>query len=450
MILTPEETSRRNIEAGVWSRLTLDQVFRRQLAATPDAVAFRDCGTASVPGLDASLTFREAERRIDGLAAFFGTLGLKPDTVLGIHLPACADAAIILLAAFRAGLVVCPLPVYWQGREIQAAIDAAAIRGLVTASTIEGEPSGELVRDVAADTFSIRFVFSLGRNSPDGLIALEDIWADLDSLGSAPEIVRRGNAADHVALLSLATGADEKLVIVPHSHNHLVASALAHLLEARIDEPECILTTMHPASVASVCGAMLTAFLAGGSVAYHHGTALDGLIDAASAARADRIVLPAAFGRAVDAVAGEAIRLSLVSTGLETAPAAVSADRAAVDLVTLGGLCLLPIARRADGMPGRLVAGAARLPSSTKAGPAFFETRLRPRAKTGDRRAAREAGELLIAGAVIPDAPWPSPPRAAPAPSCPSRGTASCVRASRPSSTRSASTSACWVRSPIW
>lgn len=410
MILTPEETSRRNIEAGVWSRLTVDQVFRRQLAATPDAVAFRDAGVGGVPGLSAIISFREAERRIEGLAAFFGSLGLKPDTVLGIHLPACADAAIVMLAAFRAGLVVCPLPVYWAGREIQAAIDAASIRGIVTASSIEGEPSGERIRDVAADTFSIRFVFSLGTGSPDGLIALEDIFADLDALGAAPEIARRGNAADHVALLSLASAPDERLVVVPHSHNQLVASALAHLLEGRIDGPERILTTMHPASVATVSGALLTAFLAGGSVAFHHGMTLEGLVDAALVSGASRLLLPAAFGQAVDAVADDHLRFSLVSSGLDARSATrLGPGRTAVDLLTLGGTCLLPVARRPDGLPGRLPLGATRLPMSSEAGPVFFETRLRPKIKAGERKAARDRGELLISGAIVPDAPWPEP-----------------------------------------
>lgn len=409
MILTPEETSRRNIEAGVWSRVTLDQVFRRQLAATPDAPAFRDCGRSGVPGLGATLTFREAERRIEGLAAFFAGLGLKPDTVIGIHLPACADAAVIMLAALRAGLVVCPLPVYWTPAEVKAGIDAAAIRGIVTASAIEDDPAGELIRDVAADTFAIRFVFSVGAGAPDGLIELADVFADIDAMGPAPEVLRRGNAADHAALLSLAAAPDDRLIVVPHSHNHLVASALAHLLEGRVEGAECILTTMHPASVATVAGALITAFLGGGSVAFHHGTSLDGLAAAAAECGADRVILPAAFAPAMAAVAAPGLRLSAVSTGLEAAaPPPLPADRHAVDLLTLGGTCLLPLARGADGLPSALPAGETRLPSTTHTGPAFFETRLKTRARAGDRKPAA-GGELLIRGPIVPDAPWPEP-----------------------------------------
>lgn len=412
MILTPDETSRRNIETGVWSRVTLDQVFRKRLATDGDDVAFRDCGASHVPGLSASLTFAEAERRIEGLAAFFASLGLKPDTVLGIHLPACADAAIIMLAALRAGMVVCPLPIYWTKKEIETAIAAAAIRGIVTASEIESDPSGELVRDVAADTFAIRFVFSVGRGAPDGLITLDDIWADLDHLGPAPEVARRGNAADHTALLSIAAAPDDRLVVVPHSHNHLVASALAHLLEGGVAGPETILTTMHPASVATVAGAMLTAFLAGGAVAFHHGVSLEDLGEAVAAAGCDRLLLPAAFAAAADVVTAPEIAFSMVSTGLESvAPPRLARARKAVDLVTVGGTCLLPIARDADGAPGVLPIGPAHLPSRGGAGgPVFYETRVRTRQpRPGERRGERTPSELQLRGPIVPDAPWPEP-----------------------------------------
>ena len=110
MILTPEDRIRAYVDDGVWSRVTLDHLFRKGLAATPDEVVFRDIGGPPVPGLGSARTFAEVHRRVEALAAFFAGVGLKPDTVVGIHLPACVDATLILLAALRAGLIVCPLP----------------------------------------------------------------------------------------------------------------------------------------------------------------------------------------------------------------------------------------------------------------------------------------------------------------------------------------------------
>jgi acyl-CoA synthetase (AMP-forming)/AMP-acid ligase II len=402
MILTSEQRAEACVASGAWSQVTLDELLRRAAAATPATTAFEDVGAGAVPGLSAHYSFADAVRRIDGLAAFFATVGLRPDMVLGIHLPPCADAAIIIFAALKAGLVVAPLPVYWTKSEIEAAIEAASIKAMVTASEIEDEPSGELVRDVAADTFAIRFVFAVGDGQPDGLIDLTEVLADVDALGPPPEVARRGVAADHVALLSMARTPDDELLIVPYSHNQLTAIAAGHLLEAGIAAPETVLSTMHPASLASMAGAIATALMAGGHVAFHHGTSLAGLAGAVESAGADRVVLPEAIVAPLAAALDRPVAFSAVGAGLGLMPAPAART---VDLVTLGGLCLIPRARDADGAMVALPLGEARMGGHDDA-PALFEARIRPKAGA---RSRKTEGELLLGGAAIPDAPWPEP-----------------------------------------
>ncbi len=402
MILTSEQRAEACVASGAWSQVTLDELMRRAAAATPATTAFEDVGVGAVPGLSAHYSFADSVRRIDGLAAFFATVGLRPDMVLGIHLPPCADAAIIIFAALKAGLVVAPLPVYWTKSEIEAAIEAASIKAMVTASEIEDEPSGELVRDVAADTFAIRFVFAVGDGQPDGLIDLTEVLADVDALGPPPEVARRGVAADHVALLSMARTPDDELLIVPYSHNQLTAIAAGHLLEAGIAAPETVLSTMHPASLASLAGAIATALMAGGHVAFHHGTSLAGLAGAVESAGANRVVLPEAIVGPLAAALDRPVAFSAVGAGLGLMPAPAART---VDLVTLGGLCLIPRARDAGGAMVALPLGEARMGGYDDA-PALFEARIRPKAGAKSRKAE---GELLLGGAAIPDAPWPEP-----------------------------------------
>ncbi|WP_036840014.1 AMP-binding protein [Pleomorphomonas oryzae] len=403
MILTSEQRTEAYVASGAWNNVTLGDLLHRSAVAAPETVAFEDVGVGAVPGLSARYSFADAEKRINGLAAFFATVGLRPDMVLGIHLPPCADAAIILFAALKAGLVVAPLPIYWTKSEIEAAIEAASIKAMVTGSEIENEPSGELVRDVAADTFAIRFVFAVGDGQPDGLIDLSEVLADLDALGDAPEVTRRGEAADHIALLSMARTPDDELLIVPYSHNQLMAIATGHLIEAGIVAPETVLSTMHPASLASVAGSMATALMSGGRVAFHHGTSLAGLADAVETAGADRVVLPEVMVAPLAASLDRDIAFSAVGAGLGLAPAPAART---VDLVTLGGLCLIPRGRDASGGAVALPIGEARM-GGLDAAPVLFEARIKAKAAARNRRA--ENGELLLGGAAIPDAPWPEP-----------------------------------------
>lgn len=408
MILSPEDRTRAYVEAGIWNRVTVDQVFRKGLLFGGDRVAFRDVGATAVPETGAALTFSEAERRIEGLAAFFAGIGMKPDMVLGMHLPASTDAALVLLGALRAGLIVCPLPLHLSRGEMEAAIHAASIKAIVTASSVEEQATGEMVRDVAGETFAIRFVFAVGAGLPDGLIDLAEVLADIDSLGAAPDISRRGAPADHVALLALARSHQDKLVVVPYSHNHLVALSLGHLIEAGIEAGATLLSTMHPASLAGVGAGMLTALLAGGAVAFHHPTSAAGLGAALAEAAPDRVVLPAAYGPAAAALSRGGCGLSLVTSGLDKPPAATGHGRT-VDLVTLAGHCLVPVPRDAEGRSRGLPADPIRLPAASADGPALFEARIKARIRAGERKPSGEFGELLLSGGMIPDSPWPEP-----------------------------------------
>lgn len=403
MILTSEQRTEAYVASGAWNNVTLGDLLHRSATAAPETIAFEDVGVGAVPGLSARYSFADAEKRINGLAAFFAAVGLRPDMVLGIHLPPCADAAIILFAALKAGLVVAPLPIYWTKSEIEAAIEAASIKAMVTGSEIENEPSGELVRDVAADTFAIRFVFAVGDGQPDGLIDLSEVLADLDALGEAPDVARRGAAADHIALLSMARTADDELLIVPYSHNQLMAVATGHLLEAGVLGAETVLSTMHPASLASVAGSIATALLSGGHVAFHHGTSLNGLADAVETARADRVVLPEVMVAPLAASLERSVAFSAVGVGLGLAPAPAART---VDLVTLGGLCLIPRARDASGGVVALPLGEAHM-GGLETAPVLFEAKIKTKAAARNRKA--ESGELLLGGAAIPDAPWPEP-----------------------------------------
>lgn len=403
MILTSEQRTEAYVASGAWNNVTLGDLLHRSAVAAPETVAFEDVGVGAVPGLSARYSFVDAEKRINGLAAFFAAVGLRPDMVLGIHLPPCADAAIILFAALKAGLVVAPLPIYWTKSEIEAAIEAASIKAMVTGSEIENEPSGELVRDVAADTFAIRFVFAVGDGQPDGLIDLSEVLADLDALGEAPDVARRGEAADHIALLSMARTPDDELLIVPYSHNQLMAIATGHLIEAGIVAAQTVLSTMHPASLASVAGSIATALMSGGRVVFHHGTSLAGLADAVETAGADRVVLPEVMVAPLAASLDRDVAFSAVAAGLGLAPAPAART---VDLVTLGGLCLIPRGRDATGGAVALPIGEARM-GGVDAAPVLFETKIKTKATARNRKA--ESGELLLGGAAIPDAPWPEP-----------------------------------------
>ncbi|WP_181703617.1 AMP-binding protein [Chthonobacter albigriseus] len=407
MILSSEARIAAAVEAGAWSRTTVDDLFRKAAAAAPERTALTDVGASAVPGLGSSYTYADANRRIEGLAAFFSSIGLRPDMVIGIHLPPCADAAVVTLAALRAGLVVSPLPLHWTKAEMETAIGVAGIKAIVTASEIEGQPSGELVRDVAGEVFAIRFVFAVGEGLPDGLIDLAEVMAEVDALGAAPAVPRRGSPSDHVALLSFTRTVDGRLCAVPLAHAALVAMAAAHVREAGIEAGATLFDLMHPASLTGFVGCLVSSLVVDGTAAFHNGIRMRLIAEAAGQCGADRVIAPAALGPALAAALPAEVGLSLAWTGLDgRKPAAVPAARPVVDLITYGGLTLLPAARDDDGAPRDIAVGPHRLRTMPLDGPVLAEARLKGRG-TRDRRVT--SGELLLSGPLVPDAPWPEP-----------------------------------------
>lgn len=409
MILTSDERSRAFIAAGLWGTATLDGLFEAAATAAPAAPAFTDAGPEPVPGAGARYDRAGALARIDALAGFFAGIGLKPDTVVGVHLPPMAEAAIVVLAAWRAGLVVAPLDLGWSDAEISAAIDTAGIRAIVTASMVDGRDCGSRMRDVAAEHFAIRFVFGFGDDLADGLIDLGLVLADITGESAMPEVVRRGNPADHIAALSFVQR-DGRLLVVPSSHNHLIAAARAHVGAAGIEAGAAIATTLAPAGLAGLAGGLATAITVAGRLDFHHVARLGRLAADCAASRPDHLLLPEVLAAPLAAAAGTDLpALSLVSGGVQPARGTVPAGVRVADLATLGGLLLLSAPRDGErAAPWPLQPS----PTSRQAGPsapATAEILLRPRMRAGDRRQTAVTGDILLRGALVPDAPWPEP-----------------------------------------
>jgi amino acid adenylation domain-containing protein len=88
---------------------TLPELVRRQVAATPDAIAVTD-GTTS-------MTYRRLDDRASRLARHLRRAGAGPETVVGLALARTADLVVALLGVLKSGAAYLPLdPRYPSGR----------------------------------------------------------------------------------------------------------------------------------------------------------------------------------------------------------------------------------------------------------------------------------------------------------------------------------------------
>lgn len=147
--------------------------------AAPDRVALTDG--------DASLTFGDLDRRVDGFATALTGLGVRKGDVVSAYLPNCVAYVVVVLAAARAGGIFSPVNPRLKEGEIAGLLALARPRCLVTtvdrADTIEraiaraGIDRPEIVA-IAPDGDASDAVFEHPRESAS--CALPDVSPDDD------------------------------------------------------------------------------------------------------------------------------------------------------------------------------------------------------------------------------------------------------------------------------
>ncbi|HWM04880.1 MAG TPA: amino acid adenylation domain-containing protein, partial [Actinophytocola sp.] len=97
--------------------LTIPELFERQVAATPDAVA--------VESGDVSWTYRELDVRANRLARELIGRGAGPEAVVGLALPRTADLVAGLLGILKAGAAYLPIDPAYPGHRLELVLKEA-------------------------------------------------------------------------------------------------------------------------------------------------------------------------------------------------------------------------------------------------------------------------------------------------------------------------------------
>jgi non-ribosomal peptide synthetase component E (peptide arylation enzyme) len=389
--LPPDPRADDYARTGVWGRVTLDALFKRNLARGPDRLALADSADRPswTDGAPRRFTYREADAFISSAAARLVELGLRPGAVVVVQLPNVSEAPLTLLACLRAGLVPAVLPILWRTRETVGALEALAPKAIVTLTRMGDEAPADLMRYAAADLFSVRFVLAYGDELPDGVLGLDSPPPrELRHGGVAPD----GGASP--AMVTFRTSSNGHAPVF-RSHNHWVAAGLASVLEARMEPGETVLSACQGASFAGLATGFVPWLLTGGTLVLHQAFDAAAFAEAAKAHGPARLVLPGPLlddvlpllGPALDNVAGVIAQHSDARTAMRRAPA--SRDLPITDVIAFDewGLRVL---RRSDGVPAPLPLNEGR---SADGAPVLLETRL------------AHGGRLALRGPMTPHDP---------------------------------------------
>ncbi len=105
--------------------------FERNVANTPDAIAATMAGKA--------LTYRDLDKRGNVLAARLIRLGVTTDTLVGVYCERSLDMLVAILAVLKAGGAYVPLDPSHPAARIQAILEDAAPRVMITQGALQAQ-----------------------------------------------------------------------------------------------------------------------------------------------------------------------------------------------------------------------------------------------------------------------------------------------------------------------
>jgi len=400
MKATQDSLSKEYHDSGAWSDVPLDELFRKTAAEHPDRLALADAPDRATwtGGTPRQLTYREADREIDRLAAFYNTVGLSADHVIGVQAPNTVDTVIAILAALRADLIISPLPLHWRQKNVLEALNSIGAKGFIAADRVETRDVGTAARDVAAELFSLRFVFGLGKDIPDGLIELGPMLAEMgDTLTFTPS--GRPDPADHTATICWSRSGEEN-VPVTRCHNHWICAAQMIVHEAHVKQASTLVLPYSLSGLTGLGGGLVPWLLTGGTLHLHHPTSLANLAAHANDVKADVVMTPGPLAQTLDRKLTDSKTTVLAAWNIAAPhPTTFVARRRLIDLHVADEFALVAKARGPSAKMKATALGKYSGPNGCESGPALLEIAVTEAVEAQDPT-------LLVKGPMVPDVGW--------------------------------------------
>ncbi len=401
MILTAEKIIDAHSKNGVWGHVTLDGLFAKNAEKHPERIALVDSPlrTDWTGGAPRRLTYAQADAEVSRLASVFAAVGLTTDNVIGLQAPNTVDSVISMLAALRAGLVVAPLPLHWRQKEVLEAMSRAGAKAFIAADRCEPRLLGEEARDFAADLFSLRFVFGLGSNMPDGVIELSTLLGDDGEGLQPPKVQREKNPADHVATLTWAQSTSGEPLPVARSHNHWIAAGLMTFLESGLTDGARIVLPYSLCGMVGI-GAGLTPWLmSAGTLHLDHATRLRNLADHVDSVEADYVLCPGPLAINLDRKLHTDCQVAAVWAPSSPPPRPLATNRRVTDLHVADEFAIIAKSRDGSKTPLPIKLGNVGAPSQLADAPSLVEISL---------DSDEPNPTLKLGGPMVANSPWPS------------------------------------------
>lgn len=295
MLLVSPKHIQAYTEQGLWGTDTLDDLFRRNAAATPGAVALIDPPNRAelAGGPPQRFTYAELADAVERLASGLLKLGLVKDDVLMVQLPNIVELPLVYLAAARLGLIVSPLPVQYRSHELRQTMKIAQPNAFITTTTFGGFNYVELVQHLQPEVPSLTNLIALGAELPSGVVGLSELLTTPADVAALNEYAKtQAFDANEVFTICWTSGTEAEPKGVPRSHNHWISIAYATVDGAQIARGDTLLNPFPMVNMSAIGGMLVPWLLTGGTLVMHHPLNLGVFLAQIKAERVTYTVVP--------------------------------------------------------------------------------------------------------------------------------------------------------------
>lgn len=275
--LHPPERVAEYTATGGWTDELMDELLRARVAEAPDLLAVVDPPNkaALMDVAPLRLTWAEVDEAVDRLACVLVGQGLDPGDVLGVQLANTVELVCAYLAAWRIGLVVCPLPVQFREHEKATLGRRAEMRAFLTSVRGGDRKPAEEMLTVQAEIPSLQHVLVHGTDVPPGAV---DLAAAFAAQGPAVEVAAQvaSHTAAHPAdpndciTICWTSGTTSTPKGVPRCHYDWLAISCGTIDAPRLTADDVMLNPFPMVNMAGISAMFLPWLRVGGVFVQHH------------------------------------------------------------------------------------------------------------------------------------------------------------------------------------
>jgi len=391
---------------------TIDDALRVRAKAIPDAIAFTDSPDRFERALGEarSITYGQGSKIVERVKHELLQLGLEPGDIIAVQAPNIIEAPLILLGAWRAGLVPSLMPVMWQLEEIDRAFALTKPKAAVTIARYGSEQPAITLGEVAAKHMSIRFLLSLGENTPDGLTPIDSWFEKPGNITAVPDETNTSDlAGNSLALLTWMAGRNGNQP-VPRTHTELVELGRMFVREFDLKSKDTVLNPYPYSSISALAGQLLAPVLSGAHTVLHLPFDFPTYISQLENNRITCAIAPAPVITALEERRDlHSTRFKLRKLGCvwpsphsnKSGPGLFEPSLPTIDIHGFAEFAVLPRNRVPGSNPALLPLGKVRTDEDDSESETLLETRIRGSVKTESERQVLR-GTLTVRGTTVP------------------------------------------------